>query len=108
VGRARLGVTLPPEGTFSFEEEFPDYRLLPRLRGTSSARLCSYVFDAYLAHCEARLRRNDMAVATVKLYRKILDCIWRPHLGDLVFSQRKTLQSLKVRYRVLTPRVRLR
>src|SRR5882757_3537118 len=74
-------------GTFSFEEEFPDYRFVRRLSGTSSARLCSDVFDAYLAHCEARLRRNDMAAATVRSYRKILDGVWRPHLGDLVFSQ---------------------
>jgi hypothetical protein len=37
-------------GTFSFEEEFPDYRLLRRLGGTSSARLCGDVFDAYLEH----------------------------------------------------------
>ncbi|MFL6603059.1 MAG: Arm DNA-binding domain-containing protein [Steroidobacteraceae bacterium] len=74
-------------GTFSFEEEFPDYRFLRRLGGASSARLCSDVFDAYLAHCEARLRRNDMAAATGRSYRKILDGIWRPHLGSLVFSQ---------------------
>lgn len=47
-------------GTFSFEEEFPDYRLLRRLGGTSGAQLCNDVFDAYLAHCEARLRRNDI------------------------------------------------
>jgi integrase len=73
-------------GTFSFEEEFPAYRMLRRLGGTSSARLCGDVFDAYLAHCEARLRRNDMAAATVRSYQKILDGVWRPHLGDLVFS----------------------
>src|SRR3954469_22943406 len=60
-------------GTFSFEEEFPDYRLLRRLDGTSSARLCGDVFDAYLAHCQARQRRNDMAAATVRSYQKILD-----------------------------------
>jgi hypothetical protein len=73
-------------GTFSFEEEFPDYRFVRRLSGTSSARLCSDVFDAYLVHCEARLRRNDMAAATVRSYRKILDGVWRPHLGDMFFS----------------------
>jgi hypothetical protein len=28
-----------------------------------------------------------MAAATVRSYRKILDGIWRPHLGGLVFSQ---------------------
>jgi integrase len=75
-----------PLGTFSFEEEFPDYRLLRRLDGTSSARLCGDVLDAYLAHCQARQRRNDMAAATVRSYQKILDGVWRPHLGDLVFS----------------------
>jgi integrase len=74
-------------GTFSFEEEFPDYRFLRRLGGTSTTRLCGDVFDAYLAHCAARYRRNDMAAATVRSYRKILDGIWRPRLGPLVFSQ---------------------
>ncbi len=74
-------------GTFAFEEEFPDYRFLRQLAGASSTRLCNNVFDAYLEHCEARLRRNDMAAATVRSYRKVLDCIWRPHLGNLVFSQ---------------------
>jgi len=73
-------------GTFSFEEEFPNYRFLHRRGGTSGARLCSDVFDAYLAHCEARLRRNDMAAATVRSYRKILDSVWSPHLGDMIFS----------------------
>jgi hypothetical protein len=37
------------------------------------ARLCSDVFDAYLAHCEARRLRDDMAAATVGSYRKILE-----------------------------------
>jgi integrase len=74
-------------GTFSLEEEFPNYRYLRRVSSASRARSCSEVFDAYLEHCKARLRRDDMAVATVRSYRKILDCIWRPHIGHLVFSQ---------------------
>jgi hypothetical protein len=36
-------------GTFSFEDEFPDYRFLARVSGTSNARSCNEVFDAYLA-----------------------------------------------------------
>jgi hypothetical protein len=48
--------------------------------------MCSAVFDAYLAHCESRLRRDDMAAATVRSYRKILDCVWRPKIGHLIFS----------------------
>ncbi|MBS0417709.1 MAG: DUF3596 domain-containing protein [Proteobacteria bacterium] len=75
------------QGTFTFEEEFPDYRFLRHLTGTSNARLCNDVFDAYLEHCEARLRRDDMAAATVRSYRNVLDSIWRPHLGNSVFSQ---------------------
>lgn len=74
-------------GTFSFEEEFPDYRFLRRLSGTSKARLCADVFDDYLSHCEARRRREDMAAATLNAYRKILNGIWRPKIGHLVFSQ---------------------
>src|SRR4051812_9015763 len=69
-----------------FEEEFPDYRIVRRLSGTSIARVCSEVFDAHLVHCEARLRRNDIEAATVRSYRKILDGVWRPHLGDMIFS----------------------
>jgi Arm DNA-binding domain len=67
--------------TFSFEEAFTDYRLLHRLSGDSKARLCSEVFDAYLAHCEARLQRQDVAAATVSSYRKILDGRW-PRAGS--------------------------
>jgi integrase len=55
--------------------------------GTSNTRLCNEVFDAYLAHCEARLQRGDMAGVTVTGYRKVIDGVWRPHLGKLVFSQ---------------------
>jgi integrase len=74
-------------GTFSFAEEFPNYRHLRRLSGAANVRLCDEVFDDYLAHCEARLRRHDMAAATVRSYRKILDDIWRPRVGQLVFYQ---------------------
>jgi integrase len=72
-------------GTFVFEEEFPDYRFLHRLSGRSKVRLCGEVFDQYLAHCEARLRRHDMASATVRSYRKILNGVWRPKIGRQIF-----------------------
>ncbi|MDB6084820.1 MAG: hypothetical protein JWN43_2701, partial [Gammaproteobacteria bacterium] len=65
----------------------PDYRLLHRLSGDSKARLCSEVFDEYLAHCEARLQRQDMAAATVSSNRKILDGVWRPQIGQQIFYQ---------------------
>jgi hypothetical protein len=43
------------------------------------------VFDEFLAHCEARMRRADLAAATVNGYRKVLDTAWRPQLGGLPF-----------------------
>ena len=75
------------QGTFSFTDEFLDYRFLRRLKGTSKLRLCDDVFDEYLAHCEARLRRDDLAAATVRSYRKILDGVWRPQIGKLIFYE---------------------
>jgi hypothetical protein len=77
-------------------EEFPDYRFLPRVSGTSNTRLCNEVFDAYLAHCEARLRRGDMVGVTVTGYRKVIDGVWRPHLGKLVFSQVRYSRLIRI------------
>ena len=73
------------DGTFCFEDEFPDYRYRGRLTGESKFRLCNDVFDEYLAHCEARLKRGDLAAATLEGYRKVLDGVWRPKIGELVF-----------------------
>ncbi len=39
-------------GTFCFEEEFPNYRYMRDISGTSHAR-CGGAFDDYLTHCEA-------------------------------------------------------
>jgi integrase len=69
----------------SFAEEFPDYRFLRRLGGVDKVRLCNDVFDEYLVHCEARLRRDDLATATLIGYRKVLDGVWRPALGQRLF-----------------------
>ncbi|MGQ0637633.1 MAG: Arm DNA-binding domain-containing protein [Planctomycetaceae bacterium] len=78
-------------GTFSFMDEFPDYRYedrLPDVRGARTARLtCNQVFDAYLAHCDARVAMNDMAFSTFDGYRKILDSIWRPQIGSEAFEE---------------------
>ena len=70
-------------GTFSFAEEFPDYRHLKNVPRAGSPRTCDEVFDEYLAHCAARVARLDMAPVTLSSYRKILDSIWRPELGAL-------------------------
>jgi len=72
-------------GTFSFADEFPDHRFLRRLSGAYKVRLCDDVFDAYLAHCEARVERDDLSATTLRGYRKVLDGVWRPEIGQLLF-----------------------
>jgi integrase len=72
-------------GTFSFAEEFPDYRHMRRLGGRSRIRTCDEVFDEFLAHCESRRARDDMAAVTVMSYQKVLNTVWRPHLGKQMF-----------------------
>jgi hypothetical protein len=57
-------------GTFSFNEEFPAYRYLHRLAHSFSSRSCNDVFNTYLAHCEARLAKLDLAYATLASYRR--------------------------------------
>jgi integrase len=74
-------------GTFSFAEEFPDYRFLRRLNGTVKVRSCNDVFDEFLAHCEARLARQDLAAATFSSYRRVLNGVWRPVLRKSPFHQ---------------------
>jgi len=77
-------------GTFSFKDEFPDYRFegrLPETRNAKTARLsCNQVIDAYLAHCEMRVAMNDMAFSTFDGYRRILNAIWRPQIGGEAFE----------------------
>lgn len=53
------------QGTFSFAEEFPDYRFLNRTPNAGSPRTCNQLFDAFLAHCEARHAKHDMAAITL-------------------------------------------
>ena len=80
-------------GTFSFAEEFPNFRDLDSVPGTGSRRTCDQVFDAFLVHCESRLAKADLAPITVMVYRRILNTFWRPKLGALPF--------LAVRYSTL-------
>lgn len=81
------------DGTFCFEEAFADFRDRERVLGAISPRTCTQVFDAFLAHCEARVRLGDLASSTFTGYRKILSGIWRPAIGHL--------QLRSVRYSVL-------
>jgi integrase len=83
-------------GTFSFSEEFPDYRYLHQIVGSARVRSCDHVFDEFLAHCEARVAHNDMAHVTWRSYQRILNKIWRPALGKLIFSQVRYSHLLRV------------
>jgi len=71
-------------GTFSFAEEFPDYRSETRLGLPSRTLICSGVFDAFLHHSEARVARGDLAPIALASYRKTLDRVWRPAIGRIV------------------------
>jgi integrase len=77
-------------GTFSFADEFPDYRHLRKVVDSNELRTCHRVFDEFLAHCEARRTKHDLSEATLRAYRKAIDRFWRPRLGEVMF--------LKVRY----------
>jgi hypothetical protein len=74
-------------GTFSFNEEFPSYRYKQRLARSFSPQTCNDVFDAYLAHCAARLAKFDLAYATLASYRRAIDSTWRPAIGSRRFDQ---------------------
>jgi integrase len=77
-------------GTFSFVEEFPDYRLRDNLAeartATAALPTCGQIFDAYLAHCEMRVAMHDMAFSTCQSYRRLLDSVWRPQIGHETFE----------------------
>jgi integrase len=74
-------------GTFSFAKQFPNYRYRQRLARSFISQTCNDVFDSYLAHCEARLTKLDLAYATVASYRRVIDSIWRPMIGTRRFDQ---------------------
>ncbi len=43
------------------------------------------MFDASLRYCEARVARSDLAPVALMSHRRILDRVWRPHIGHLPF-----------------------
>jgi integrase len=88
-------------GTFSFIEEFPDFRDLHDVFHHSPYRTCNQVFDEYLSYCESRLNKHDLSFATVTGYRKALNAIWRPKLGALPFLQVRysTLVKIALQYK---------
>ncbi len=68
-------------GSFSFADEFPNFRDLKSVPGYGLRRTCGQVFDAFLAHCDSRRVKDDLAPITVATYRRVLDAFWRPKIG---------------------------
>lgn len=56
-------------GTFSFAEEFPDYRFIEKVASADGQRSVDQVCEAFVASLRAR---GELAFATVESYRKIL------------------------------------
>ena len=84
-------------GTFNFAEEFPDFRDLKEVSGVQvERRTCNQVFDDFVAHCESRMAKNDLAFATFETYRKILDSHWRPEIGNDIFEDVKYSRLAKI------------
>ena len=75
-------------GTFSFADEFPDFRFVEKVDSSARAgvRTCNEVFDDFLQHCESRMAKNDLAFITVDGYRKMLKQVWRPAIGKELFE----------------------
>jgi integrase len=83
-------------GTFVLSDVFPKFRGLRKLPGRVCAKNCGEVFDAFLRHEEARVVRDDLAPITLKSHRQILDCVWRPALGQLPFLAVQHSMMVKV------------
>jgi hypothetical protein len=76
-------------GTFDFGEEFPDYKFRDELKAsgpTGSDRTCRHVFEAFLVHCDMLVEMHSLAFSTVNGYRKILNAVWTPAIGDDAFE----------------------
>jgi integrase len=76
-------------GTFNFDDEFPDYRFKDGLPTGQSAKeeTCNEVFDKFLTNCEMRVAMDDMAFSTLEGYREILDVVFRPRIGKELFER---------------------
>ena len=83
-------------GTFSFAEEFPEYRFRKHVAGVTAARTCNDVFDEFLAHVDSRVVKHDLAFATGDSYRKTLANVWRPKLGTRLFSEVRYSELMKI------------
>ena len=74
-------------GEFNFADEFPDYRFrtaLPtgdNIEASIKPETCNEVVDRFVAYCELRVSKDDMAPSTLETYEEVLDRVVRPEIG---------------------------
>ena len=79
-------------GDFNFSDEFPDYRYKGSLIGPSETQdaskpeTCNEVADKFLAYCELRVSKDDLAPSTLGDYQDILGRVIRPAIGQESFD----------------------
>lgn len=82
--------------TFNFREEFPDYRYQDELPQTRRSRKCTDMFKDFLGHAAWRVQMNDLAFATLESYRKIINNLWSPAIGEYDVEAVKYSDLVKV------------
>jgi integrase len=83
-------------GAFDLGAEFPDYRFMRNVTTANARRTCSQVFDEFLAECDSRVAKKDLAFVTGSGYRKLLAQIWRPEIGPKIFDEVRYSELAKI------------
>jgi len=79
-------------GEFDFADEFPDYRFRTALPNGNNVEpsikpeTCNEVVDKFIAYCELRVSKDDMAPLTLEDYEEVLDRLIRPQIGTDLFA----------------------
>jgi integrase len=79
-------------GDFNFSDEFPDYRYKTTLvrqgdiQDVSKPETCNEVVDKFLAYCELRVSKDDLAPSTLGDYQDIMGRVIRPTIGHESFD----------------------
>ena len=82
--------------TFSFTEEFPDFRhgkTWARRAGRAPAMSCSTSSSRIASRGS---QRTISPSSTVDSYRKLLDSVWRPEIGRVLFENVRYTQLAKI------------
>lgn len=80
-------------GEFNFADEFPDYRFRTALPNGNNVEpsikpeTCNEVVDRFIAYCELRVSKDDMAPSTLETYEEVLERVVRPEIGRDLFER---------------------